>query len=310
MVSFVSVDDFDDEQFCKLFERAAALQASDQKSPASNMDICKGTLMSMIFFQPSTRTSSSFEKAMKKLGGDVYSLNTDFSCLTKGETLEDTARMVAMGAQLLAIRHPEEGVCRRLSEGIIEIPVINAGEGIGEHPTQALLDIYTIWQHFGERVDDIKIGIFGDMFCQRSTHSLMKLGSRLGADFVCIAPDKDLQMPQEYIDYAKNKGAEIQIADRPSDEVMNEIDVLYIARIHTQERETRGLPSDIDKKPYVVTPSILKEFKSSSIILHPLPRNGELPQEIDTDKRAKYFDQAKNGIFTRMALIEHLATGI
>lgn len=308
MASFISVDDLNNEQFYKLFERTAEMQSGDKKTPASHLDICRGIMMSMIFFQPSTRTSGSFEKAMKKLGGDVYSLNTEFSCMSKGETLEDTARMAAIGAQLLVIRHPKEGACSHL-DATIGIPIINAGEGISEHPTQALLDMYTIWQHFGERVDGIKIGILGDMRCQRSSHSLMKLGSRLGADFVCIAPDEDLQMPEDYINYARDKGAEVHIEDQPSDNVIGELDVLYIARIHKQERESRHLPNVTNHEPYTITPSVLKDFKESSIIMHPLPRNGELPREIDSDKRAKYFTQAENGLYTRMALIEHLTIG-
>ncbi|MBI1327663.1 MAG: aspartate carbamoyltransferase [Alphaproteobacteria bacterium] len=300
--SYISVDDFATEEFLQLFTHTAEIKKNLAMNRAAYLDKLCGILGGMMFYEPSTRTSGSFEKAVKRLGGQLYDFNIAASSVAKGESVLDTACMVAGGTEFLIVRHPQQGIGRQIAN-VINIPVINAGEGTGEHPTQALLDMYTIWERFNKT--QVRIGLMGDLLHGRTCHSLIKLGARLGAHFFCIAPIA-LQMPKEYIAYAESLGC-IVSAHETAEEVAGELDVLYITRLQ-KERLPQALRSqyEIEGSPYNVTPALLAHMPVESIVMHPLPRVDELSVECDTDPRAWYFKQAENGIYTRMALIQHL----
>lgn len=303
-MSFVSVQNYNKADLFRLFAETKAIKKALSTDKRSCEDIAAGRMLGMMFYEPSTRTSGSFEKAFKFLGGRIYDFNIAASSIAKGESLNDTARMVASGTDMLIVRHKQAGICDHLANNILSIPVINAGEGTGEHPTQALLDMYTIQEHFGQF--NITIGIMGDMAYGRTTHSLIRMASALGANIICIASDDSLQMPPSYIQEAEKNGATVTCVKRAED-VIDQIDALYVTRLQ-RERLPDELHHQFDQQVsgYRVTNSLINRMPSDGIVLHPLPRLDELPEECDTNQRARYFQQAENGIYTRMALMARL----
>lgn len=259
-------------------------------------------LLATLFYEPSTRTRLSFESAMKRLGGDVISTEDapHFSSCVKGESLTDTIRVVGEFADIIVLRHYEEGSSKKASL-VSKVPIINGGDGRGQHPTQALLDLYTIKNEMG-RTDNLKIGLLGDLLYSRTIHSLVWLLSQQeDIEFYFISPE-EIRMPSDIITYLKEKGVFFK-EDCSLVDVAPSLDVLYVTRIQ-KERFRNQEAYERVKDSYCLDKKILSLMKETSRILHPLPRVSEIPEEIDADKRAAYFRQAKNGLYLRMALLK------
>ena len=263
--------------------------------------ICDGKKLATLFFEPSTRTRLSFEAAMMELGGNVLGFS-DASCssASKGETVGDTIKIVSCYADIIAMRHPIEGA-PRVATYKSDVPVINAGDGGHSHPTQTMADLLTIFREKG-RLKDLTIGLCGDLKFGRTVHSLIKAMCRYSnIKFVLIAP-KELSVP-DYIktDYLEEKGMEY-IETENMEEVMPQLDVLYMTRIQRERffSEDEYLKH---KDAFILDTDKLKTAKADLTIMHPLPRVNEITTDVDDDPRAKYFEQALNGKYIRMALI-------
>jgi aspartate carbamoyltransferase catalytic subunit len=261
-----------------------------------------GRLMATLFYEPSTRTRLSFETAMLRLGGQVISTENarDFSSAIKGETLEDTIRIVGGYADCVVLRHPEEGAARRAA-AVSPVPVINAGDGRGEHPTQALLDLYTISTELG-RLDHIRLVMVGDLANGRTVHSLAQLmASYPGLELTLVAPDQ-LRMGDDLILRLRERGAQVREAADLM-EVIPDADVVYQTRIQTERLTAPLQPETGGRDRYRVTSATMARLPQGSIVMHPLPRVGEIDPAVDADPRAAYFRQARNGVPVRMALL-------
>jgi aspartate carbamoyltransferase len=263
-----------------------------------SFDLLKGKILANLFYEPSTRTSSSFTSAMERLGGSVIPINeVRYSSVAKGESLPDTVRTLECYADVIVLRHPETGSAA-LAAQYARKPIINAGDGIGEHPTQALLDLFTIREELG-KVDGLTITMLGDLKYGRTVHSLARLLSQYVVRLNYIAPDI-LRMPSEIID---ELGKKIPQAEHTSlEEVLPETDVLYVTRVQ-KERFTDQAEYESVRGAYVITPQTLTLAKERMIIMHPLPRVGEISMEVDSDPRAAYFRQMEYGLYVRMALL-------
>ena len=270
-------------------------------NPSKYSSVCEGNLLATLFYEPSTRTRFSFEAAMNRLGGRVIGFSEPKSSSTaKGETLEDTMETVSCYADAIVMRHPRAGSALEASR-FARVPFINAGDGGNQHPTQTLTDILTIKSLKG-KLENHTIGLCGDLKNGRTVHSLVKAMSRYkDTKFVFIAPE-ELKMP----DYIKEaiKGHDY-IETNNLDEVIGELDVLYMTRVQ-QERFENKDEYEILKDYYILTAEKMKKAKSDMLVMHPLPRVNEIDTEVDKDKRAVYFDQAKFGMYVRMALIMKL----
>jgi aspartate carbamoyltransferase len=250
------------------------------------LDITKKHLLYNLFYEPSTRTSSSFYAASTRLGGSVIPVNdVNYSSVVKGEDLEDTIMTAGCYADIIVLRHPETGAAERASV-VSPVPLINAGDGNGEHPTQTLLDAFTIWEHFGI-LDNLEITMMGDLKNGRTVHSLVKFLSRFSTININLVAPERYQMPAEYV-------CDCCTTYEDLEEVAESTDVLYMTRVQ-QERGSEF--------HYELTEDNVKLFKENMIVMHPLPRNNELPKWFDLDPRARYFTQMRNGMFIRMALL-------
>lgn len=316
-IHFLSVDDFEDKTYEQLFVEAAKIKTSWAHARNEIGQLGKDKIASLLFTEPSTRTSMSFTKAAQLIGCHTVGLDIYASSIAKGETYIDTMCMAGMYADVLISRHGEkegpEGTLSHIAKNIFpriselrNVSVINAGEASGEHPTQALLDLFTIQEHFGRT--NVHIGFLGDLKYGRTTHSLIKLASRFGATFTCIAPDPELQMPEKYLSYAAGYAGNPALASDVRG-VIGNLDVLYVTRLQT-ERAQDKLHHRPDQKVsgYCVTPELLEELPETAIVMHPLPRVDELSDLCDRDPRAKYMAQAANGIPTRAALLQYCLT--
>lgn len=292
--SLINIDDININELSMLIKVAQRLKAKD----FDYNELLKHRIMASLFFEPSTRTYFSFVSAMYRLGGTVLGFpQAAATSIAKGESIEDTVRMMAAYADLLVIRHPEIGICKQLAK-LVEIPIINAGEGTGEHPTQTLTDLFTIYEHFQNY--KITIALYGDLKYGRTNHSLLLAGARLGINFICIAPE-ELQMPEEYIKKAKQLGAKVKFTSTINDYI-KEIDVLYVTRLQ-KERFPAHMNYERFKHSFAVGSVLAQQLKANSIIMHPLPRVNEIEEAVDYDSRAKYFLQAANAVPMRMAII-------
>ncbi|MDH5716463.1 MAG: aspartate carbamoyltransferase [Spirochaetia bacterium] len=259
-------------------------------------------ILATLFFEPSTRTRLSFESAMHRLGGKVItSVGMQFSSLAKGETLFDTLKMVEAYADICAIRHPVEGASILAAENI-SIPVINAGDGAGEHPTQALLDLYTIKKHKPLDEKKLKIAFIGDIRNGRTIHSLIYLLRHFNVEFVFISP-AEISLPDVYKNELKNQNISFYETENIND--IKDSDVLYVTRIQ-EERFIDRKTFEKFKDNYVIDKELVLKYSSNCIVMHPLPRLNEVSIDLDDTPYAVYFDQAKNGLFTRMALLLRL----
>lgn len=265
---------------------------------------CKGKKLATLFYEPSTRTRLSFTAAMMELGGNVIGFSNPMdSSVSKGETVEDTTRVISCFADIIAMRHPLEGAPLAATR-VSTIPVINAGDGSHAHPTQTLTDLLTISRELG-RLDDFTIGFCGDLKFGRTVHSLIKALSRYnGVKVVLIAPD-ELRLP-DYMKYEVCERYGVDYREVGSmEEVMGELDVLYMTRVQ-KERFLDEADFERLKDSFVLNAEKLRGARDSMVILHPLPRVNEILKEVDEDPRAAYFRQVENGKFVRMALIVKL----
>ncbi len=282
----------------KLFAIAADFEKNDTRS-----DALKGRILASLFFEPSTRTRFSFESAMMRLGGQVISAEnaSEFSSTKKGESLEDTIRIVAGYADCIVLRHPEKGAGERAVR-VASVPVINAGDGSGEHPTQALLDLYTIQKEKG-RVAGLTVARAGDLLYGRTVHSLVQLLSLYPEIQLLFVSPNQLRLPEEYMKCLHGQNVTFQETEDFS-AALKKADVLYMTRIQ-KERFSSQAEYESLKSSYIVDEAALGQLSSSAIILHPLPRIDEISLAVDTDPRAKYFAQAQHGLYVRMALLQH-----
>lgn len=262
-------------------------------------DLLKGKILANLFYEPSTRTSSSFTSAMERLGGSVIPINeVRYSSVSKGESLPDTVRTLECYADVIVLRHPEVGASA-LAAQYARKPIINAGDGIGEHPTQALLDLFTITEELGV-VDGLTVTMLGDLKYGRTVHSLARLLSLYQVKLHYVSPDI-LRMPPEIIAELNEKGIP-QEEHRTLEDVLSETDVLYVTRVQ-KERFADLEDYDRVKGAYVITPEVMTAAKEKMIVMHPLPRVGEISMELDDDPRAAYFRQMEYGLYVRMALL-------
>ncbi len=264
-------------------------------------DLLKGKILANLFYEPSTRTSSSFTAAMERLGGSVIPINeVKYSSVSKGESLPDTIRTLECYADVIVLRHPETGSAAIAAKAARK-PVINAGDGVGEHPTQALLDTFTIFEELSAgSVDGMTVTMLGDLKYGRTVHSLARLLSLFNVRINYVSPEI-LRMPKEVMDEVGAKG--IQQAEFNSlTDVLPETDVLYVTRVQKERFED---PADYEKVKgaYVIDPEIMKIAKQDMIVMHPLPRVGEISVDFDADPRAAYFRQMEYGLYVRMALL-------
>ncbi|MBI5054331.1 MAG: aspartate carbamoyltransferase [Chloroflexi bacterium] len=262
-------------------------------------DLLKGKILANLFYEPSTRTSSSFLAAMERLGGSVIPINeVKYSSVSKGESLPDTVRTLECYADVIVLRHPETGAAAIAAQAARK-PIINAGDGIGEHPTQALLDLFTIRQELG-RVDGLTVTMLGDLKYGRTVHSLAKLLSLFNVTLNYVSPEI-LRMPADLIKQLETKGVP-QREQRDLDSVLAESDVLYVTRVQKERFENLDEYESV-KGAYVITPETMKRAKTKMALMHPLPRVGEISPDVDSDSRAAYFRQMEYGLYVRMALL-------
>ena len=292
--------DFSTEEFDSLFDLADQII----EDPARFAQVCDGKLLATLFDEPSTRTRFSFEAAMLRLGGQVIGFSEpNSSSVAKGESISDTIRTVACYSDIAVMRHPKEGA-PKVAARSTQMPVINAGDGGHQHPTQTLTDLLTIRRKKGG-FDNLTVGLCGDLKFGRTVHSLIKALSRYhGVRFVLIAPE-ELRIP-EYVrkEILIKNSIEFKEVERMQ-EVLPELDVLYMTRVQ-KERFFNEEDYIRLKDTYILDAPKMKLAKGDMMVLHPLPRVNEIAVEVDSDPRALYFEQAKNGMFVRMALIMRL----
>ncbi|MFZ0214574.1 MAG: aspartate carbamoyltransferase [Candidatus Dormiibacterota bacterium] len=281
-----------------LFERTDQMRTSPERAAGR----LQGRVMAALFYEPSTRTRLSFEAAMLRLGGRVMGTDNakEFSSVSKGETLEDTIRIVAGYADAIVLRHDEEGAAERAAR-VSDVPVLNGGDGRGQHPTQALLDLYTIQDELG-RIDGVKVAMVGDLANGRTARSLTYLLSKFGGVEITFVAPPQVAMGADLKQHLDDH----RVAWRETtdlDAVLPEVDVVYQTRI---QKERFPTPEDYlaVKGVYVIDEPAMRRLPERSILMHPLPRVDEIAPAVDADPRAAYFRQARNGMYTRMALLD------
>ena len=286
MQHLLSVDDMSEDFIHEIWTNA--LNNKDNISTSLS-----GKILTNLFYEASTRTSSSFYSAMTRTGGSVIPINNvKFSSVTKGETLEDTIIAMSTLSDCIVLRHPDTGSANRAAK-VSSVPIINGGDGEGEHPTQTLLDGFTIYSNNNKSLDNLNITFIGDLKNGRTVKGLVKLLSRYkNNNFNFISPES-LKLPSELLPSNSIESENIE-------SVIDKTDVLYVTRVQKE----RG--SDHD---YSLSLEKLNLLKRDSIVMHPLPRVNEIPREFDNDKRAKYFEQMRNGLWCRIALLEKIILG-
>jgi len=292
--SIVSINDYSKEQLLNILDSASSFEANP------NQDLLKGKIAATLFFEPSTRTRLSFETAVNRLGGKVIGFSdASTTSSVKGESLNDTIRMVANYADIIIMRHHLEGAARYASE-VSSVPIINAGDGSNQHPSQTMLDLYSIRKTQG-RLENLKIAMVGDLKYGRTVHSLMMAMSHFSPSFYFIAPD-ELKMPDQYKLHCREFGIPyVEKADFSTD-VIKDVDILYMTRVQ-KERFTDAMEYEKVKNVYTLRADMLNGSKDNLRILHPLPRVNEIDMDVDNSPKAYYFEQAKNGLYARQAMI-------
>jgi aspartate carbamoyltransferase catalytic subunit len=294
--SLVSIDDFSSEEIISILDKAEEFE----KQPVRKL--LEGKVIATLFFEPSTRTRLSFESAINRLGGKIVGFaDSSISSVTKGETLHDTIKMVNSYCDLIVMRHPFEGSARYASE-IASVPVINAGDGANQHPTQTLLDLYSI-RKTQKTLENLNIFMVGDLKYGRTVHSLMMAMSRWNATFNFISPE-ELRMPDEFKLYLENAGLKYYEHLDFSD-IISKADIIYMTRVQ-KERFSDPIEYEKVKNVYVLKNSMLGNTRPNMRILHPLPRVNEISTDVDSNPKAYYFEQALNGVFTRQAILCNL----
>jgi aspartate carbamoyltransferase len=293
----LSVTQFERDDLEVLF--AVAHEMAEMVQRIGTFDLLKGKVLTNLFYEPSTRTSSSFVAAIERLGGSVIQINNvTFSSVSKGESLADTVRTMEQYTDAIVLRHPEQGSAAEAAAATIK-PIINAGDGAGEHPTQALLDAHTIREEMGG-IDGLTITMVGDLKYGRTVHSLAKLLTLFDVRINYVSPEI-LRMPELLVKEVDAAGID-QIETTDLDSVLGDTDVLYVTRI---QKERFSDPAEYDqvKGSYIISPETMAGAKAKMALMHPLPRVGEITTDVDADPRAAYFRQMEYGMYTRMALL-------
>lgn len=293
----ISTKDFSREEIDYILDRAEKLEPVARKG---HLNLLENKIIANLFFEPSTRTRLSFDTAVKRLGGTTIGFDSATSTsITKGETLWDTIKIVESYADAIVLRHPREGAARMASE-ISSVPIINAGDGAGHHPTQTLLDLYTMRKECKKDIGDLNVAIIGDLKYGRTVHSLAYALSLYGARLSFVSPE-ELKMPASIINYLRKRGIELTETQEPGD-VIKDADVLYLTRIQKERFPDPGEYLRVAGS-YRITPDILKGVKDDMIIMHPLPRVDEIDPAVDSMKYARYFQQSFYGVPVRMAVL-------
>lgn len=292
--SLVSINDFSKEEIMGLLEKAKSFEANP------NRRVLEGKVIATLFFEPSTRTRLSFETAVNRLGGRIIGFSdAATSSSSKGESLKDTIMMVSNYVDLIIMRHHLEGAAQYASE-VSSVPIINAGDGANQHPTQTMLDLYSIYKTQGT-LENLNITMVGDLKYGRTVHSLLQAMSHFNPTFHFVAPD-ELKMPQEYKIFCDKHNIPYYEHRDFSEEVINQADILYMTRVQ-RERFTDLMEYERVKNVYILHNSMLEGSKPNLRVLHPLPRVNEIAYDVDDNPKAYYFQQAKNGLYARQAII-------
>jgi len=302
MISLKGKDILHGNQFSKK-EVEGIIRVADQFAKElkkrDSIPLLKGKILATLFFEPSTRTRLSFETAMLRLGGGVIGMGSvESSSVAKGETLTDTIRTVSQYADLIVLRHPQIGSAK-VAADVSSVPVINAGDGAGQHPTQALLDVYTIYKELGS-LKNLTVSLVGDLKYGRTVHALVELLSLFGARLYFVTPES-LRMPEEITLHLREKGIEV-LESNDMLKAAKESDLIYMTRIQ-KERFGNLMEYEQVRGSYVIDKKFLENLKKKVLLLHPLPRVDEISSEVDDYPGSAYFRQVQNGIFVRMALL-------
>ncbi|MDA3819725.1 MAG: aspartate carbamoyltransferase [Candidatus Delongbacteria bacterium] len=291
--SLISITDFTPEEYYKILDLAEEFE----KNPKQNL--LNDYVIASLFFEPSTRTRLSFDSAINRLGGRIVGFSeATNSSVAKGESFADTIKTVTQYSDLIIMRHPLEGSARYASE-VADVPVINAGDGANQHPTQCLLDLYSIRKTQGT-LENLNIFLVGDLKHGRTVHSLLMALSNFNPVFNFISPET-LKMPDEYKDFLNHKGIKFYEHTEFTD-IISKADIMYVTRVQ-KERFSDPMEYERVKNVYVLTNDMLDGTKENLKILHPLPRVNEIDTSVDENPRAYYFPQALNGVYTRMAIL-------
>jgi len=292
----VSITDFSKEEIFRILDLAADFE----KDP--NQNLLNNKVIATLFFEPSTRTRLSFESAISRLGGKYIGFtDASSSSVSKGESLKDTIMTVANYSDMIIMRHPIEGSARWASE-VSKVPVVNAGDGANQHPTQTLLDLYSIRKTQGT-LDNLNICFVGDLKYGRTVHSLLQAMAMFNTTYNFVSP-KELRIPDEYKLYLDKKGLKYY-EHRELDEMLKHADIIYMTRIQ-RERFSDPMEYEKTKNSYVLKNQMLEGTKENMKVLHPLPRVNEIHTNVDENEKAYYFTQALNGVYTRQAIITHI----
>jgi aspartate carbamoyltransferase catalytic subunit len=293
----ISVRQFDRDNLTYIFGVADEMKAVAKR--VGSTDLLKGHVLACLFYEPSTRTSSSFVAAMQRLGGSVIPINeVRYSSVTKGESLPDTIRTLESYADAIVLRHPEMGSAQVAAE-YARKPIINAGDGVGEHPTQALLDLYTIRSELGT-LDGLHVAMVGDLKYGRTVHSLARLLCLYDVRLSFVSPEI-LRLPLDVMNEVKAHRIPTEETYKVED-VIGDVDVLYVTRVQ-RERFADQAQYEAVKDYYIITAELMAQAKEQMIVMHPLPRVSEISYAVDDDPRAAYFRQMENGMYIRMALL-------
>ncbi len=301
MQHILSATQFSKEQIEKILFTAEEMEAQCKNKKIEK--VLSDKIVACLFFEPSTRTRLSFESATLRLGGSVIDMESGLvsSSAVKGETVTDTIRIVSGFADAIVIRHPQEGSAELASQ-VTDLPIINAGDGGNQHPTQALLDLYTIKKEKG-RLENLNIAMVGDLLYGRTIHStLTMLSLYKGIKFYFVAP-KRLGLPQKYKDLLEEKNIIFEETEN-LESVLPKADVIYLTRVQ-KERFAEPVEYEQLKNAYIFDAKLLGKMKTDAIVMHALPRVNELAPEVDVDPRAAYFRQARNGLFVRMSILQY-----
>ena len=294
--SLISITDLTKDEIIRITELAAYFEEHPYEP------LLNGRVIASLFFEPSTRTRLSFESAINRLGARVIGFSdTANTSVSKGETFHDTIQVISNYCDMIVMRHSLEGAPRYASE-FSKVPIVNAGDGANQHPSQTLLDLYSIKKTQGT-LDGINIMMVGDLKYGRTVHSLLQALSQFNTKFTFVAPP-ELRMPEEYKQFLRDKGLEYTETTEIGDAI-NEADIVYMTRVQ-RERFTDPMEYERVKNVYVLKNSMLDGTKENMRILHPLPRVGEIAYDVDQNPKAYYFNQTENGVYTRMAIISYL----
>jgi len=291
--NLISITDYSISEYIEILKIAAEFEIN------TNQKLLENHVVATLFFEPSTRTRLSFESAVSRLGGKILGFsNAETTSITKGETLNDTIKTIGNYCDLIVIRHPLDGSARFASE-VSSVPVINAGDGSNQHPTQTLLDMYSIQKTQG-RFDDLNICFVGDLKYGRTVHSLAQALSGFKCNFNFVSPE-ELRIPDE-IKLSLDKSGSSYMETEDLENIIPDIDILYVTRVQ-RERFSDQLEYERVKSVYVLKESMLQNSKENLKVLHPLPRVNEISSDVDKTKNAYYFEQALNGTYIRQAIV-------